>query len=52
MQLFSMDQVVLEPERKILDAYSWSRSRNLSIGSTVLVPTTANLARGCYLHVF
>jgi len=27
-------------------------ARNLSFGSTVLVPTTANLAPGFYLQVF
>jgi len=31
---------------------SGARARNLSFGSTVLVPATANVAPGCYLQVF
>jgi len=45
-----MDQIVLEPERRI-----WmpgAGDRNFSFGSTVLVPTTANIALGFYLQVF
>jgi len=49
-----MDQIVLEPESKTFTGWRQSQKfwmpgagdRNLSFGSTALVPTTANLAPG------
>ena len=47
----------VEPEKNQLCEKFWmlgagTEARNLSFGSTVLIPTTANLAPGCSLQVF
>ena len=49
---FLMDKIILKAERKNFDAWAGSGARNLSFGSTVLVPTSANLVPGFYLQVF